>query len=490
MQTSGLVLDVYDDFRGDCLRTIFASREVLPGLVKEAQVLSAEDRHRLPDDAYALVLINDGQKLRKYACTDPGNTILSVRYFEKNAHKLPLVAQLTAASNLSKACGWYGLEDLAKEAGLLGWAAQKGVQQAVAHPLDTAMKLHSGAALVQGAKQDMGARMGAIHQMEGPGQVVTPHQVSHVLGKQAELTGTNTMPLQGPSTKAVEPTKAVVNKTGSVGHLVPGKHGTEPAISPIDDDGGTGGTQPLRNAQAHGMKPHVDVTNHEPPKMLTEKKAQHYALDDQYPLDSYEQVKRAAAYFAEYGMHLSPIERREYCTNVAKRASLLDIKMSDSLQKYAGAYYASNEELKIAFDSRRSCLTDDKARAVLSLLEEKRAEVPPELFCAVLEEFDKEAGLDIHYDTHVFDPYFTTYGADKTAADDWSYIDGNTYITEADLWRLARVQANSLHKTFGKEFALEFRKDPVAIFNSLPKDQKKVIATFASDNAPGSSMSH
>jgi len=110
MQTSGLVLDVYDDFSGAILREVFPTFDAIPGTVKEAHVVTAEDRSALPDDVFALVLINNGEKLRKYACIDEGNTVLSVEYFLKNAHKLPLEAQKVTAENLKAACAWYDIE--------------------------------------------------------------------------------------------------------------------------------------------------------------------------------------------------------------------------------------------------------------------------------------------------------------------------------------------------------------------------------------------
>lgn len=120
MQTSGLILDIYDDFRGETLRSVFPRQSDMPESVKTAQVLSSEDRNLLPDDAFALVMVNEGDKLRKFACIDEGNTQLSVMYFVKNAHKLPVIAQKTAAENLMKACGWYGLEIPTKLAEITG----------------------------------------------------------------------------------------------------------------------------------------------------------------------------------------------------------------------------------------------------------------------------------------------------------------------------------------------------------------------------------
>jgi len=107
---SGLVLDVYDDPSGEVLRGIFPTYESVPELVKQAHPLSAEERNQLPDDLFALVLVDEDTVLRKLACADAGNTALSVEYFLKTAHKLPEEAQQRAAENLVKACSWYGIE--------------------------------------------------------------------------------------------------------------------------------------------------------------------------------------------------------------------------------------------------------------------------------------------------------------------------------------------------------------------------------------------
>jgi len=104
---SGIVLDVFDDPEGEVLRSIFPTSDDLPEIVKTAQEV---DLSGLPDDVFALILHNDDLSIRKYACVDAGNTALSVEYFMKLGHKLPVEAQKTAAQNLLTACGWYGIE--------------------------------------------------------------------------------------------------------------------------------------------------------------------------------------------------------------------------------------------------------------------------------------------------------------------------------------------------------------------------------------------
>jgi hypothetical protein len=106
---SGLVIDAGDDYNGAVLRSIFPTQESVPNLIKTAEYLPPERRAELPDDLYALVLQDGDVCLRKFACTDAGNTALSVEYFMKTGHKLPAEAQKMAAANLCTACGWYSI---------------------------------------------------------------------------------------------------------------------------------------------------------------------------------------------------------------------------------------------------------------------------------------------------------------------------------------------------------------------------------------------
>ena len=107
---SGVVFDVYDDYNGAFLRTIYPTLADVPELVKSAHAVSFEERAALPDSAFALILEQDDLELKKFATIDAGNTTLSVEYFMKTAHRLPAEAQETAARNLVEACDWYGIE--------------------------------------------------------------------------------------------------------------------------------------------------------------------------------------------------------------------------------------------------------------------------------------------------------------------------------------------------------------------------------------------
>lgn len=446
MQTSGVVLDIYDDVGGEVLRTMFPTRDDVPGFLKTAHVLSADERHRLPDDAFALVLVNGDETLRKFACIDEGNTTLSVLYFLKHAHKLPDVARQRAAENLKVACAWYGLdvpEELEKEAGLGSMA----LNHVAKNPVGTAMTALTAKPLIEGTSHGIRANLDAVHAGEAQGGVMGGlHAMSH---KHAEVTGTSTMPISANPQKAPTPPAATVRKT------------------------------------AH-MRPHVDVTGLEPTKTASARGAIHTALPGQYPLDSYEQVKMASAYFDEYGRRLAPAERHEYCVNLVKRASELGLELSDIIRTYGSEKYAEDETLRQALDTRRQVIDpmDKTASAILEEIYTARALVPPEDYVVLLTEFDKTAGIAHLYDRDVMDPYYSTYGFEKNASDD-DFRDevDNYFVTGPDLKKLALTPKNLMH-VFGKDFVDEFRKDPVSIYKSMPTEQKKLIIRMATENSP------
>lgn len=177
---SGLLLDVYDDNHGDTLREMYPERALVPDLVKQAHLLEVEERNKLPDDLFALVLTDGDTTLRKFACTDPGNTALSIAYFLKTGGKLPEQAQKTAAQNLLIACDWYGLEPpeaLQKAAGIGGALMSLG-GKALGWAKSNPMKaLGVGLAIpsVVGAGKQVGSNLGQVaaaeHAAGGFGQI-------------------------------------------------------------------------------------------------------------------------------------------------------------------------------------------------------------------------------------------------------------------------------------------------------------------------------
>ena len=102
------VLDPYDDGFGS-LREFFTGR-AMPDFIKTAAIMSNEALGRLPDHAFAVVMLDDGRCMRKYACTDKAHTAVNVMYFLHNQDSLPEPAKIKAASNLKAACEHFGLD--------------------------------------------------------------------------------------------------------------------------------------------------------------------------------------------------------------------------------------------------------------------------------------------------------------------------------------------------------------------------------------------
>ena len=292
--------------------------------------------------------------------------------------------------------------------------------------------------------------------------------------KQAEAARTHVMP-RGAPTKTDKGSLATIPKVGAVEGAPEGVEAAE-----------VKGEQPAQHPQSKPLSPRVDVSGKEPPKVIKEKQAQHYALPSlgRYSLDSYSEVEKAADYFGEWGKQFIPAHRHEFCVNLVKRASALSIPVSEEIQKYGSVTYDDPERVQIGIDSRRSLLQGDSDLAVLDKLAEARPTLAPDEFAEVLHQFDKVAGLDYLYDADVIDPYFTTFGLQKTAAepnDADTQIIGNDVITNKQLRLLSKSPCKEAEGMFGEDFVKEFKKDPIGIFKSMPMDQKKILGRMAND---------
>lgn len=101
------VIDFVDDINKSIFKEAAANP---PAHLKEAKILTAEERERLEPEQFALVMrTKEAQVLKKFPINDEPNTWLSCRYFEKTSEQLPYVAQKVAATHLNRACDIYNL---------------------------------------------------------------------------------------------------------------------------------------------------------------------------------------------------------------------------------------------------------------------------------------------------------------------------------------------------------------------------------------------
>ena len=87
--------------------------------IKSAEILLPEELEVLPNEAFALILVEGGNITRKYACSSSELTILNTELLLKDAKMIPDEILKTAASNLARACYKFKYnEGLAKLANL------------------------------------------------------------------------------------------------------------------------------------------------------------------------------------------------------------------------------------------------------------------------------------------------------------------------------------------------------------------------------------
>lgn len=473
MKTAGLILDLYDNPKD--LRSIYPTLDEVPELVKSAQVLSSTELDQLPDNSFALVLMDGDTRLRKYACIDGGGTVLSMEYFMRHGHKLPEEAQKTAAANLLVACGWYDIEpppELEKIA--LG---VNGLMTAAMAP-----------SLLKGTHQQISTNLAGSSAGGGRVMPLLEQQAIGHMAKGAEASGTALMPSQdagdlGAAVARGRPgsTNTSAQKSASTGHLVPGHTGEKGDI--LEQAFGVAGEQYQKAPQTpvQTLRPHVNVTGKQPPRKIETKMASIHAYENVFPLDDYAQVKQASEYFDANLPAMPPAMRHEFAVRMVERASAMGIEFSKEAAAYGATGFATDEQLRAALDMRRPFLSKEAAAAVDELFE-RRGALGPEAYCELLEGIDKQAEIDWRYDRAILDPYASTFGV-KTAAATETWTHANDYVTKQQMEHFAVTAALALRDDYGDDFVKDFQKDPWGIFNSLPLPQKVRLARRASDNS-------
>lgn len=456
-QFTGLVFDSYDDTTGEVLKSVVPDMAGLPTFVKEAHRISPAESDAVPDDNYALVLIKQGHKHRKFATIDPGNTALSVLYLLKQAHLLPTKAVKVAAHNLMEACERHGIE----APDHLKIAAKTGVSGV------------SGESQQPYLRKELNALAEKDFPMpEPPGETTLNPQLGKVDPADPAIKAqTNYASNQG------------TNPVSSLGGS--DKEKTAEADQATRDMFSSGDIATTRR-QNYRTSPYVGMEDWEPGADL-EKKASapvRTLLRGQYPIDSYDQVKTASAYFEVNTRKFDPRDRREYCIKLASRMEELGIKVPDSIDKYASVGYGADVDSYVGF---RRQYAAEEFHPTLDLLLEKRAQVSPGTFADALEDFDKIAQIHHYWDSEIPDPYFSTFGPsmDKIASDEWRWDEQGVRIDEDDLQNLS-VQGRALIvESFGENFADEFAKGPKTFFNALPTPQKLLVGRMAMDRDSG-----
>jgi hypothetical protein len=502
MQT-GSIVDFYDDPSGTVLKTKLAFAQ-LPAYIRQADYQSEEKLAALPDDAFALVMVDQGTKIRKFACVDKGNTALSAIYFLENKDKLPEEAQKVAAANLVEYCQAFQIEppwQLQKEAvdkpGLLRRMGKSLNAHAHKNPYGLAVAsgaLGTAAGLTRGLQKGREAgktKEGELDQTQKTAFWNSPKDTlskGDAFAKELERMEAAGKDMNNLSWKELSDIKGKAKANLGAGKKKSADL-TGSAIMPLqsnpnkeaDEDSQLKATDEKRAAALY-----VDITGKSPPPQFEKRAHSRYCLEKlgqgRFPIDSYGEVLDANKWFEENGKSLHPQDRREYCTKLAARAGELHISVTDNIRKYAGKNFAPDDDVRASVCTRMQFWADDAPeRDTLSGMLDKYASASPDQFCQELTAFDVKTGLDQYWDDFIVDPVACVFGLEKTA--EWLWEQGADRLTQ-DLLDVGVHDSQKIHAIkakFGPELASELVEKPSEVFDSLPLDSKRIIARILND---------
>jgi hypothetical protein len=200
-----------------------------------------------------------------------------------------------------------------------------------------------------------------------------------------------------------------------------------------------------------------------------------------YPIYDWDSVKLAEAYWLDNRHQMMPEMRRQFATKLAAKADQIGYYLDGLIKEAGSTTYAQEDHIRDAIDMRKVAFPrSSPEREFLDGLFEKRAAIEPTIFAEALRRFDVNSGLAQGWDHAVLDPWASTFGKE---ADTVIWEKGADRVTASQLHNLALNHSGGLREKFTTGFIDEFEKDPVALFNSMPEPQKRIIARLADDMA-------
>jgi len=194
-------------------------------------------------------------------------------------------------------------------------------------------------------------------------------------------------------------------------------------------------------------------------------------------------VKVAMAYFYDNEAFLTGWEKRALAKHIVKQAEAEEVHVPSPFEKYASDTYAP--DLFEAILMRQAmCVAADESdgafekaamdTSAYGRLFQSKDSLDPGAFAQNLDELDRATGL---FDS-VPDAVYSTFG--KVAQEpEVLFNDGINSITKGQLEWLTTNRQKIIEEQFGNHLAEEMRKNPEAIFNSLPRPQKVIISRLA-----------
>lgn len=436
----------------------------LPEFVKGAEAVS---RNEIDPAKCALVLAVEGRTIPKFALHNKAHVWLANEVFPKTAHRLPERARKVAAYFIKRACHEYKIpanEVVLREADFAEKVADNvidvaGYQDQSALDYDKYRIGWRGqfpASLLAEKLQEF-VRRDAV-------DVVSTQEMGEELASRIYAYAMQ----EGYSLPPLDTLGGMVSSALPAGF--PGKSEVKSffvdRIATIED------SEKVKRASLD-----MALHNYKAGSFGVVTKTASGKVQGAFPLHSDEMVKQAVEFFRENREMMAPKYRHELASSIVKNAAATGTFIKDAtVRSYASDQYSPNLEGNL--EARRQLVkngADKDAERVLNELERIQGRLTPRQFAQSLEAFDKQAGLDRHWDKSIKDPWLSTFEYVKKAS--WSWSSGDQEVTESQLVEFVSKHADSLSGYVNQNIITELKRHPVEIFDSLPRPEKEIIAS-------------
>lgn len=448
-------------------KKLIAELGELPDFVKKADFKEASE---IPNEKWAVIMLTDAGVMSKFALHNKAHVWMSSRIFPKTAHQLPLQAQQVAAQHIKRACLEYRIDYDSEIDRLANCTkqAESNMLDMVGTPETSKLDYNQYKVGWRGeATKDAIQKKLETFAFKDP--KTTGFMSEQEMGE--ELAGKlySWAMNEGYSLPSADSIASMLTS------LAPEGLKDKKAIKSffVDKMNAIDSEQKTKRASLE-----VRRLNYEEDSFGV-KIAADNTHTGYFPMNTPELVKRAQEYYLDHLEMLAPKFRREFAIGIVKNASAHGLMVEDErILKYANESYSKHLQGNV--EARKSFLKGEEAHvkeasSTLDKLLGMRRLMSPERFAGALEVFDKRAGIDAYWDSHIKDPYLSTFEHTKQAS--WSYRMHDTVINEKQLRDFAEKHVESLNGYLNQYIIEDLRKMPIEIFDSLPTPEKEIIVS-------------
>lgn len=199
----------------------------------------------------------------------------------------------------------------------------------------------------------------------------------------------------------------------------------------------------------------------------------------QYAFATAAHLKIACAFFDKQHEKIPSDLRHKYAAQIQRRSQELGLgAQGGTVAKYASDYYSPLVDAHLA--ARANLLqSDNLQRSRLEKIASMKRSLTPSHFAQVLHAFDKTAKLNRYYGGALTDPFLATFGKVPDPYHGYKIkLASSRELTHEELRSIIGSKFDKIAEYLGRSVAEEMKKDPIAIFDSLPMDAKELIVSF------------